>query len=300
MRGRGEGTMRGPCSAGALAATGASASALQPGWSVIVPYFNEEKFLEPTLRALLMQEVRPLTLILVDNSSTDSSTAIAQSLTAHVRERTILHLTEARPGKTWALMAGLAAVTSEYVAICDADTFYPPDYLAKAEKVFTRPAQPAAALAWGLSGDPESTINRLLRAKGMAAAALMPRQCHSGGFGQSFRTAALRDAGGFSAERWPFVLEDHEVMHCLTRAGGRPGYAFDLWCRPSGRRADRKKVDWTLLERVMYHLTPFAQKDWLFYRFLAPRFTARGMKAVALRDRTWETSPAPPSSRIPE
>ncbi len=267
---------------------------LRPGWSVIVPYFNEEKFLEPTLRALFAQKTRPLALILVDNASTDSSPAIARRIAGSVRDIEILHLTEAQPGKTRALMAGLAAVTSEFVAMCDADTFYPPDYLAKAAQILMGANPADAALAFGLSGDPESLRNRLKRTRGMAAAALMPRQCHSGGFGQSFRTEALRRAGGFSAERWPFVLEDHEIMHCLTRNGGRLGYGFDHWCRPSDRRADRKKVDWTLVERLFYHFTPFGRKDWLFYCFLAPRFAARGMKAIALREKNWETSPDTP------
>lgn len=301
------GTASGPASprAAGTPGTGSPPGSLQgcpPGWSVIVPYFNEEKFLGDTLRALLAQDMRPLTLVLVDNGSTDSSATIARGMGAQAGDIGILQLSELQPGKTHALMAGLAAVSTEFVAICDADTFYPPDFLSRAGRVFAGSPSIAAVLAWGISGNPESTPNLLKRFKGMAAATLMPRQCHSGGYGQSFRTRALRDAGGFSADRWPFVLEDHEIMHRLTRAGGRLGYDFDLWCRPSDRRTDRRKVDWTLTERLFYHLTPFARKDWLFYRFLSARFAARGMKAIALRDKNWETAPgfppAPPSESV--
>ena len=62
-----------------------------------------------------------------------------------------------------------------------------------------------------------------------------------------------------------------------------------LWCTSSARRANRTGVRWTLFERLLYHFTPHAAKDWFFYRFLASRFTARGLKDTVLRQRAWAT-----------
>jgi hypothetical protein len=120
------------------------------------------------------------------------------------------------------------------------------------------------------------------------AAAVLPRQCHTGGAGQTFRTAALMAAGGYDADIWPYVLKDHELAHRVAKQG-RLRLDPQLWCTPSDRRRDRTSVDWTLGERLAYHLTPFAAKDWLFYRFLARRFAARAQTDLRLRDHPWTT-----------
>jgi len=115
---------------------------------------------------------------------------------------------------------------------------------------------------------------------------ILSKQVHTGGFGQAFRTTALRCAGGYSSALWPFMLEDHEVMHRVFKQGNSR-YDFNLWCTPSNRRNDRTGVDWTLSEQLLYHATPFVLKDWFFYRFLAGRFGARGMHQVNLREKSW-------------
>ena len=86
--------------------------------------------------------------------------------------------------------------------------------------------------------------------------------------------------------RWPYVLEDHEIMQRIFKLG-TSRYDFDLWCTPSNRRSDRTSVNWTLGEQVLYHLTPFALKDWFFYSFLARRFAARKLSQLNLREKTW-------------
>jgi hypothetical protein len=50
-------------------------------------------------------------------------------------------------------------------------------------------------------------------------------------------------------------------------------------------------VRWRLDERLAYHLTPASRRDWLFYEFLAARFAARGLSALNLRERYWESPP---------
>lgn len=129
-------------------------------------------------------------------------------------------------------------------------------------------------------------VSLLKRAKGAIAAALMPTQAHSGGYGQSFRTSALVDAGGFSPIRWPYCLMDHEIIHRVSRHG-RIRHAFDHWCAPSDRRGDRRRVRWRLDEQLLYHLAPRAARDWLFYEHLAGRFAARGVSALRLREKPW-------------
>ena len=245
---------------------------------MVIPYYNERDYLPATLASLLAQEFKDFRFILVDNASTDGSAEVARAL---LKDAVFMH--ESRPGKIHALACGLAAVETEFVAFCDADTFYPPQYLRRATAALE---SAVAAMATGLPGAPISGAARRRQIKTMIVATVLPKQCHTGGFGQSFRTDVLRKAGGFSAVRWPFVLEDHEVMQRVLKLG-RQRYDFDLWCIPSNRRADRTGVNWTLGEQLLYHLVPFALKDWFFYDFLARRFTARKQDQLKLRAKTW-------------
>ncbi len=247
-------------------------------WTVVLPYFNEVAYLPATIASLLAQNLKPSRLILVDNASTDGSADLARSLTASTLID-VLHLHEPRPGKINALETGLARVETDFVATCDADTFYPPHYLETADAVLRESDDIVAAMAVGS----QKTAPRV---KAMIVSAILSRQTHTGGFGQSFRTSALRQAGGFSTSQWSFVLEDHEIMQRLFKIG-RAKHVFDLWCTPSNRRADRANVNWNTGEQLLYHLTPFALKDWFFYRFLARRFTQRGLGNVNLREKTW-------------
>lgn len=255
-------------------------------FTVVLPFFNEERFLAATLASLAMQTLAPSRMILVDNASTDNSPAIARDFAANNPSFNVEIRREPRAGKASALALGLADVADGFVATCDADTFYPPRYLAGAARIFARHDGIEAAIAFGVaSADPAAS--RLTRLKGAAMARLAPRQTHGGGYGQSFRAAALQRAGGFSPERWPYCLMDHEVMHRIVKGGGRLGYDADHWCAPSPRRADRRRVRWTLAERLLYHVVPLSRRDWFFYEFLGPRFERRKLGELALRDQPW-------------
>ncbi len=258
-----------------------------PTWSVVLPYYNETAYLRPTLDSLFAQTFRAFRLILVDNASTDGSGDLARSLAAEHPDVETLHLHESRPGKIHALQCGLAKVDTPFVAFCDADTFYPAHYLQRCDELFVSAGEDVVAvMAMDLPQDPEGAAARRKRAKVMAVSRLLAKQTHTGGFGQSFRTEVLRKAGGFSADLWPFVLEDHEVMQRVFKFGSSR-YAPDLWCVPSGRRADRSGVGWTTAEQLLYHLTPFALKDWFFYSFLKQRFAARALDNAKLREKSW-------------
>lgn len=262
-----------------------------PRWSVVIPYYNERDFLPATLASLTNQTLKPFRLILVDNASTDGGREAAADALEGVAGVEAVFLHEARPGQVHALETGIGAVDTPLVAICDADTRYPPDYLARADRLFERfGEETVAVLAFGVAGAPHGLAGRLTRAKGAAMGALLARQCHAGGYGHAFRTAALRAAGGYSCARWPHVLKDHELMHRVMKVG-RVRYDFSHWCVASDRRADRGRVRWTLPERLLYHVTPYALKDWFFYRFLAPRFARRRLDDTNLRAQPWRTQP---------
>ena len=265
---------------------------MSAGWSVVIPYYNEASFLPQTLASITAQTKRPGQLILVDNASTDGSAEIARAFMAQHPDIITHFLTEPRPGQVNALEAGIAAVTTEFVAICDADTWYPPHHLALADAQFHRAGpRTVAVMSLGLAGDPHGL--RALTRRWLYAhvvSRLLRYQCHTGGYGHAFRTAALKEAGGYTTEQWSFVLFDHELMHRIFSVGGAR-YHANLWCVSSDRRKDSASTRWSLIERVLYHATPFTLKDWFFYSFLQQRFAARNLSGLNLRDeRAWDNA----------
>ena len=271
-------------------------------WSVVVPYYNEaDGFLAATLGSLLAQTARPLRLILVDNNSSDGSGAIARALTGGIEGVEAIHVAQPVPGKVHALETGITLADTDFIAICDADTIYPPHYLDEAAKLFDAGGPKlVGVMAMSVGADPSTFAARFKRYKGLFVSRFLSGQAHTGGYGHCFRLSALRASGGYGTQVWPYVLEDHELIHRVLKQG-RIAYSPKLYCQSSDRRTDRASVNWTLLERLLYHVTPFALKDWLFYKFLAQRFAARGMVQTALRQRNWEDGPhtAPASAAAP-
>ena len=258
-------------------------SATECVWSVVLTFFNEREALPRTLAALAAQTI-PFRLILVDNGSTDGGGALARAWIAeHFADAQLI--VERRPGKVAALAAGLQRVTTPYLATCDADTWYPQDYLAQAQRLLETPGPVVHGAGAIFVDEPGDRLGRALNAlHWLGAAKALPRQTHTGGAGQVFRTASLRAIGGFDPARWPYVLEDHEIGQRMLTLG-RVRYGAGFWCAPSQRPRDRGAASWTLLERLLYHFTPEAAKRWYFYDFLGPRLARRGLLSHRLRVR---------------
>jgi glycosyltransferase involved in cell wall biosynthesis len=250
-----------------------------PSWTIILPFYNEEEAIEDAIVSLSYQ-TDAFVLLLVDNGSTDRS--VRKAITACRNWGIDFHLiSEPRPGKVSALNAGLRQAATIYVATCDADTYYPPDYLEHARHLLANGA--AMAGAWFMSRS-ASSFRRLLRNLHLAVAAcLLSKQCLTGGAGQAFRREALVAVGGFDPNLWDLVLEDHEICHRLIRLGPI-GYHRGFWCDPSGRLRNRPTTRWALIERLLYHASVSRFGDWFFYRFLKPRLETRRLVSAALRE----------------
>ncbi len=88
----------------------------EPSISVIIPAYNEEKYLPACLRAVRQQEgAPPYEIIVVDNASTDGTARIAKQFGAHV-------VAEPRKGVARARQTGFEAACGEILASTDADT----------------------------------------------------------------------------------------------------------------------------------------------------------------------------------
>ncbi|KQN19620.1 glycosyl transferase family 2 [Sphingomonas sp. Leaf33] len=262
----------------------AVATAPATAWTVLLPFFNERDYLAATIASLAAQTVA-FRLVLIDNGSTDGSAAVAEAAAlAHGLDHVVL--IERAPGKVAALKAGLALVTTRWTATCDADTLYPPTYLAAAGRLLARPGCVVAG-AYFIAPD-AGEIARAVEATAITLAGrLLPRQCHAGGAGQAFCTATLRGVGGFDPALWNYVLEDHEVIN-RTMTRGTMLYSRAFWCRPSARERDRESIRWTAVERLVYALAAPGAGDWFFRDFLAPRLHRRKLASHRIRERSFQ------------
>lgn len=253
-------------------------------WTILLPFHNERDELPAMLASLAAQNVA-FDLVLIDNGSTDDSRTVAVAAAARLNLPSRLVI-EMRPGKVAALAAGLRLVETLFVATCDADTYYPPDYLSEAERIMLGGAHVAAG-AYFISPDTGATAQGAEALHICTVGQLLPRQCHAGGAGQVFRTSVLRAAGGFDPARWNWVLEDHEIVHRVLKFGSI-GYGRFFWAAPSPRHRNRPSTRWSLAERLVYHLTSSFASDWFFYSFLGPRLRSRRLMSERLRERPRE------------
>lgn len=98
--------------------------------SIVIPVYNEAPQLGACLQAIAAQSVRPHEVIVVDNNSSDDSSAIAESFDF------VTLLNEPRQGVVHARTRGFNAARGDIIARIDADTLLPSDWLANVEEVF--------------------------------------------------------------------------------------------------------------------------------------------------------------------
>jgi glycosyltransferase involved in cell wall biosynthesis len=91
--------------------------------SVVIPAYNAEAFLAEALESARTQTRPAAEIIVVDNGSTDASSAIAQNAAARV-------IRLERPGVSAARNAGIRAASQPWIAFLDADDVWDPDKLA--------------------------------------------------------------------------------------------------------------------------------------------------------------------------
>jgi glycosyltransferase involved in cell wall biosynthesis len=113
-----------------------------PFVSIVVPVYNEEILLADTLAALQKQDYDgAYEIVVVNNACTDRSPEIARSMGVRV-------VAEQRKGVVHALRAGFAAARGEIVALTDADTRAPRDWLSRLVANLT--ARPGVAAVGGI------------------------------------------------------------------------------------------------------------------------------------------------------
>jgi glycosyltransferase involved in cell wall biosynthesis len=125
----------------------------QPLVSVIMIFYNEEKFIEEAIVSVLGQTYEHWELLLVDDGSTDVSSTIAQGYAEQYSEkvRYLEHENHQNRGMSAARNLGLSRASGEYIAFLDGDDVYLPHKLEQQVTILN--SQPEATMVYGITMD---------------------------------------------------------------------------------------------------------------------------------------------------
>ncbi|MFF4181977.1 dolichyl-phosphate beta-glucosyltransferase [Streptomyces sp. NPDC001691] len=222
--------------------------------SVVVPAYNEEQRLAPTLEAIRghLGDSCSWELIVVDDGSADETVRVAREAAA-VDPRIHVVVSESNRGKGHALRLGVLASYGRRVLITDADLATPIEELEHLAKAMTE-GETAAAI--GSRAHPEANIevhqsrlrevlgrmgNRLIRA--VAVPGIRDTQCGFKLFDGDKARAAFADA---RLDGWGI---DVEILQFFRRKGWAVSEVPVRWAHQEGSKvgaADYGKVLWEL------------------------------------------------------
>lgn len=210
---------------------------------MIIPAWNEAKYLPGTLRALERQTLMPSEVIVVDNNSKDDTASIARAWGA-----TVLHCE--KKGVAYARQMGLEHARTPWIATTDADSHPIPQWLG-----FYNAAAPGHTALYGPMRffglkDPYPLLTQMSYSAFLHVARLMGKP-NLGGANMAYsREAALLVGGYAPVEAYEDVILGQE----LARRGAI-AYVPGALVETSSRRLDKGVIQftWRHLRNVTGH-----------------------------------------------
>ncbi len=222
----------------------------QPLVTVIVPAYNEGKVITTTLRSLLASQYENLEILVVDDGSTDDTSAVVSALALHNPRIRLIH--QANAGKAAAANHALKAARGDIVVAVDADTLVAPEAIPKMVEHFASPDVTAVCgnVEVGNVNGFITTFQAIeyVTSQNFDRRAFSVLNCISvvpGALG-AWRRDAVLAAGGYSQET---LTEDADLTLTILQRGGRVVYepeAFGQTEAPESLRALlRQRFRWT-------------------------------------------------------
>ena len=103
-----------------------------PVISVVIPVYNKEKFIENTIYSVLNQTLSDFELIIVDDSSTDKSLSIIDS----IKDKRIKTYSIKNSGVSKSRNYGVEKSSSNLIAFLDADDLWKNNHLEQLYKLY--------------------------------------------------------------------------------------------------------------------------------------------------------------------
>jgi len=208
---------------------------IHPELTIVIPAYNEEARLEPTLRAYLdhcRATRRAAELIVVDDGSRDGTSQVVEQLTDEYPELRLIRLAENR-GKGFAVRSGVVNARGKLILFADADGATPLGELDRLEQAIANGADVAIG-------------SRALDGTGVEVRARLHRRVIGRAFHMLVETLtvhSIRDTQcGFKLFREP-------VAHELFARMRMNGFSFDvevlMMAQRQGYRIAEVPVNWT-------------------------------------------------------
>ncbi len=216
-----------------------------PKISVVVPSFNQAKYLELTLRSILDQNYPNLELIVIDGGSQDESPEIIRRYQQHMK----FWCSEPDGGQTQGIIKGFAYATGEILCFLNSDDLFEPGTLLEVGEYFS--THPKADAVFGdtlwidAEGNPlqkrkEIPFNRFIwlhtfnYVPGMSMFWRRTIYDQVGGLNPSFQLA-------FDADLW-IRFSDHGTIKHLRRQWSRMRFYPEQKNRRLREQSDREDM----------------------------------------------------------
>ncbi|WP_298498875.1 glycosyltransferase family 2 protein [uncultured Algibacter sp.] len=104
---------------------------MKPFFSVIIPLYNKEKFIEATLKSVLNQNFKNFEVIIVDDGSSDSSFKVV----SQIKDSKTSIFKQENKGVSFARNLGIEKAKGKYIALLDADDYWHTNHLLELKKL---------------------------------------------------------------------------------------------------------------------------------------------------------------------
>ena len=267
----------------------------QPQVSIITIFLNAAAFLQEAVESVLTQTYENWELLLVDDGSTDASSAIARCYAERYpdRVRYLEHAGHRNRGKSVSRNLGIRHACGDYIALLDADDVFLPDKLQ--QQVAILKAHPQAGMVYGptlywysWTGKPEDSRRDYLRKLGVQPETLfyppelLTRFLRDGGMvpctcGLLARRSVVEHAGGF-AETIQDMYEDQVFLArlCLAAPVFVTGTCGDRYRQHPGSSSNQA------IQAGEYHPTRPNPARYAFLTWLATYLEHQDIRDVAL------------------
>ncbi len=280
------------CAAPARPAPVATGAVAAPTVSVIIPCFNEERFIEHVLTNLSAQyDEHAYEIIVVDGHSTDQTrAAIARFVAAHpaVRVRVVENAARHIPV---GLNLGIAQARGEIVVRMDAHSMPSPNYVRRCVELLSAADAAVVGMPWRISAGAETLMARAIAlavahpfgigdAKYRARALAEPQFVDTVPFG-AFHKTLWQELGGFNEKL--FANEDYDFNYRVRTRGGQvlldTAAHCEYFARPTLKELSRQYFRYGFWKAQMVKLHPRSIK---LRHLVAPGFVAALIASGAL------------------
>lgn len=262
--------------------------------SVIIPCFNQELYIEETVKSVLAQTYPEIEIIVIDDCSTDNSTQIVNNLISKNKNITLIK-NQSNMGVIFSRNNGISNAAGEYILPLDGDDKIAPSYIEKAVKILESDETIGMVYCksrfFGLK-------NKKCKIKPFSIDEILHKNCIF--VTALFRKSTWEKVGGFKEymkyglEDWDFwlsVLENGLRPYCIneilffyrkqnnSRNNTFANRQYELWQNIIKNHLDLYLSNKSILDRIFY---PFPQKAVKYKKYFKYTLTFAILEAILI------------------